>query len=68
MNIESKAGDGMLSIDSRAHGGGDVANARFGDTVHADGIVVAERILCDADGRAEEHTASGCAGLRRNRS
>ena len=54
---ESKAGDGMLRIDSRAHGGGHVADARFGDAVHADGIVVAERILCDADSSAEKHAA-----------
>ena len=54
---ESKAGDGMLGIDSRAHGGGYVADARFGDAVHADRIVVTQRVLRDADSRAEEHAA-----------
>ena len=49
---ESKAGDGMLRIDSRTHGGGYVADARFGDAVHADRIVVTQRVLRDADSRA----------------
>ncbi len=54
---ESEAGDGMLCVDSRADGRGDIADARFCDAIHADGIVVAERVLRDADRRAEEHAA-----------
>jgi hypothetical protein len=54
---EPKAGDGMLRIDSRAYRRGHVTNARFCDAVHADRIVVAERVLRDADSRAEEHAA-----------
>jgi|SRR6516225_6546342 len=54
---EAEAADRMLGIDSRAHGGSDIADARFCDAVHADGIVVAERVLRDADGRAEKHAA-----------
>lgn len=42
---EPKAGDGMLGIDSRANGRGNVAYARFCDAVHADGIVVAKSVL-----------------------
>ncbi len=54
---EPEAADRVLRIDSRSYGRGDVAHASFCDAVHADGIVVAERVLRDADSRAEEHTA-----------
>ena len=58
---EPEAADGMLGIDSRADGRRDVAYTRFCDAVHADGIVVAQRVLSDADGRSEKHTADRIA-------
>ena len=58
---EAEAADGMLRINSRAHGRGHIADARFCYAVHADWIVVAQCILRDADGRAEEHSADRVA-------
>ena len=52
---QAEAADGMFGVDSRADGRSDISDERFRDAVHADGIVVAERVLHDSDGRAEKH-------------
>ena len=54
---KAEAADRMLGIDSRANGRSDIADARFCDAVHANRIVVAQRVLRDADGRTEKHSA-----------
>lgn len=54
---EPEAADGMLGINPSANRRGDVADARFCDAVHADGIVVAQGVLGNADRGAEEHAA-----------
>jgi hypothetical protein len=48
---------GMLRIDSRPDGRGDISNARFRNTVHANGIVVAQCVLRNADRRSQQHAA-----------
>ena len=54
---EAEAADRMLGIDSRANRGRDIADACLRDAVHANRIVVTQRVLRDADRRAEKHSA-----------
>ena len=52
---EKKPAYGMLSIHTTANGGRQITDDCFRDSVHADGIVVAECILQNSDGASEKH-------------
>lgn len=51
---QAEARQWVLGVDATADGRSKIADNRAGDAVHADGIVVAERILKNADRASEE--------------
>src|SRR5579864_3570552 len=51
---QAEAADGVFGVDPRAHRRGKITNERFCDAVEADGIIVAERVLKDADRRPQK--------------
>src|ERR1700675_4671820 len=66
---QTEAANRMLGINACADGRGEVANAGLRNSVHANWIVVAERVLQKADHGAEQHAGHwiAAAGAEINR-
>jgi hypothetical protein len=58
---EDEAANGLLGVKPGANGGREIADERLCDAIKADRIIVAERVLKDADGRAEQQAGGGIA-------